>query len=241
MKHIGKILILSLFFYTIPLFSLSEPSGVTWNPLTGNFYVVGDEGIIYEVDHEGNEIRSAYIGSYDLEAVTYNSDRNSIFCLDEKRISLLELELEDFTPVNIFQIKFKRKKLDKYQQFESLAYVPSSDSCDGFFYFACSVEDKKNKSGLLFSVSLEELKPVKVVELPLWDISGLSYFDNSLYMVSDDEDVIANYSFSTERLIVKDLRGEHQEGVVYTSEGDLFFMEETGSLEKLPVDLFSTD
>ncbi len=241
MKYIGKFLILNLFFYAFPLFSLAEPSGITWNPLTGSFYVVGDEGIIYEVDHDGKEIRSAYIGPYDLEAVTYNSDRNSIFCLDEERISLLELELEDFTPVNIFQIKFKRKKLDKYTQFESLTYVPSSDSYNGFFYFACSVEGKKNESGLLFSISLEDLKPVKVKEILLWDISGLSYFNNSIYMVSDDEDLIANYSFSTERLIVRDLPGEHQEGVVYTSEGDLFFLDETGSLEKLPGDLFLND
>lgn len=211
------------------LSALSEPSGITWSESTGNYYIVGDEGFLYVLDRSFNVINSVYLGAYDLEAISYNPRTETLFCLVETDLTLLEVDMHSLRIINTFNLELERTKNRNYQQFESLVFVPSADGEGGLFYIGASVEKKNKQFGILFSVSLDELKLIPLVDLPLWDISGLCYFGDNLYMVSDDRDVVASFSLTDESFEHRSVVGDHQEGIFSFGNKGLIILDENGS------------
>lgn len=218
----------TLFFSCFFLYSQSETSGITWSKDTQSYFTVGDEGFIYEMDMNLTLTRTAYIGSFDLEGITYNQDKKTLFCLDEKRRTILEVDPLGLSIINIYPLELKKDKGRSYSQFESLVYIPGSDDEKGHFYIAASVQKKKKDFGILFSFTLEDLELFPIADLPLWDISGLTYDDEYFYMISDTEDLIARFSPATGLYESIPIDGNHQEGVVLTSDNQLLILDESG-------------
>lgn len=223
LKQITLFSIFLSLFTVQNLFSISEASGITVNSFTGLYYVVGDEGYIYELNQHMEVLRTVHIGSFDLEAISFDPVRKTLFCLNEKDLSLIEIDLQSMDILNSFQLDLEKIKGRKYSQFESLVIV------DGIFYFAVSTKEKKKYFGSLFSFDLEHLQLSHLRDLPLWDISGLTYGNGSFYIISDHLDKIGRFSLDSEELTLNNLPGEHQEGIVFTEKNTLYIFNENGT------------
>ena len=215
------------------LYAFSEASGITWDNSSESYFVVGDEGCIYELDRDLNVLRNLVIGSFDLEAIAFVEEKNRLYCLDERNISLIELNPETLMILNIYPLKLEKEKKRDYSQFESLVYI------DQTFYLSASTKTKKKHYGTLFSVTLEnsEMEPLR--DLPLWDISGMTYKDGIFYFISDDEDLVARYRLSDDSFETLDIQGTHQEGIVITENSELLIIDEDGSTRYIPLSDFS--
>lgn len=216
------------------LHALSEASGITWNRDTESYFVVGDEGHVYELDRELRILRSVLIGPFDLEAITYDYDRNRLICLDESTLSLIELDQETFVILNIYPLILEREKKREYRQFESLVYS------DQTFYIAASTTEKKEKFGTLFFVTLGKLILEPLEDIPLWDISGMSITDGIFFFISDDKDILARYSPNEDTFETLVIPGNHQEGLILTEKSELLIIDEDGSSSRVPLSEFSS-
>lgn len=216
------------------LYALSEASGITWNSVSESYFVVGDEGNIYELDRDLNVLRNIVIGSFDLEAITFVEDRNRLYCLDESNLSLLELNPQTLLVLNIYPLRLENEKKRDYSQFESLVYV------DQTFYLSASTKTKKKQFGTLFSATLENGIMERIEDIPLWDISGMTFNDGIFYFLSDHEDVVARYSIRDDSFETLDIPGNHQEGLVFTENSGLLIIDEDGSTRHVLLIDFST-
>ena len=215
------------------LFSFSEPSGITINRETGFYYVIGDEGHIYEMDENLNILRTVFLGSFDLEAIAFDHVRKTLFCLNERDLSLIEIDPQSFNILKFYPLELEKVKKRKFSQFESLTIV------DGLFYLATSTTKKKKQFGSLFSYNLENNEMIYLIDLPMWDISGLSYGNGYFYLISDDEDKIARYSIESDDFTSINLPGDHQEGIVFTPDNTLRIYDEDGTTFEITIDLFN--
>lgn len=222
-----------LIFSVSSLSAFTEVSGITWIESLNCFFSVGDEGDVYELDAELSIKRSRWIGSYDLEAITYNSLSNTLFCLNEKNLSLIELDLYNLSIINIFPLVLPKEKGRNFYQFESLVFV------DGLFYLAASVEEKDEEFGTLFTVIPDNPELVPVGDIPLLDISGLTSLDDYLIMISDKENIIARYSLSSTTFDSRSLDGDHQEGVCIAADKKIIVFDENGEYQSLYADIFN--
>ncbi len=214
--------------HQINLEGVSEPSGITHNPKTDLLYIVGDEGDIYECDKDGNVLRSEILGALDLEGITYNIDNNRLYCLEEKSPSLLEVDIEKLQIVNTYKLKGLVNK--DLKQFESLTYSPVNQIGSGQFFMGSSV--KSTKSGLITSFIINNSNIIKVdtYAIPLWDVAGLSYVDNRLFMVSDNKDKLATIDLSNSSFTAISIAGENQEGVTTFNHDKILVLDETNRI-----------
>lgn len=58
-----------------------EPSDICRNPLNNNFFVVSDDGILFEVDIDGIPVREAAFRGFDFEAVY--ADESHVYLVEE--------------------------------------------------------------------------------------------------------------------------------------------------------------
>lgn len=204
--------------------SVSEPSGITYNPNNNMLYIVGDEGFLYEADLEGEIVRKVFLGKFDLEGITYNSDTNTLFCLNEKKIEIIEINLQSLKISR--KISLRKELKSGKRQFESLTYKPSTVSTKGTFFIASSL--KSGKGGVIncFYIKKSKIELNNEYEIPLLDIAGLSYYNNQLYMVSDDEDSFAVLDLTTNNFNKRKIQGEHQEGIVVIDENTKLILDE---------------
>jgi uncharacterized protein YjiK len=211
---------------------------MTWNEDSLSYYLVGDEGFLYEMDEDLILLNTVYLGDFDLEGITYNRDRKSLFCLDERTFTLIEVNPLSFSILKTYSPDLPRKKGKSYSQYESLIFIPQSEQGGGLFYIGCSVRTKKKKYGELYSFSLDKLELESVAHVPLWDISGMTYDEDYLYMISDEEDVIARYDRETEDYESEHIEGQHQEGLVFSRNHELIVVDESGAFYHLDNDIF---
>lgn len=236
-----KILLVTLLLFTfttygvnlshkreIILNSVAEPSGITYNPQTELIYIVGDEGYIYECNSSGEVLRSQYLGSFDLEGITYNIDNNNLYCLEEKSPRLLEVDIKTLSIITIFSLKSIVKRGTK--QFESITYSPKDQIHPGQFFIGSSI--KSSKSGLITSLVLKNKNVYKANEykLPLWDIAGLSYSNNTLLMVSDNKDILATLNLTSSEYKAYDISGSNQEGIATLGDSKILILDEVNKI-----------
>jgi len=158
-----------------------------------------------------------------------------ISCIVSRSLSLLELDPSTLTINNIFSLRLEREKGIQYRQFESLVFV------DGVFYLAASTIKKKKEQGTLFTVQLDELLLIPVADVPLWDISGLSFHNDYFYLISDDKDKLARYSLGENTFTKLKLSGNHQEGIASTSDSRLIVVSEDGTIDIYSTEIFTGD
>ena len=75
---------------------ITEPSGLSFGPDGTSLFIVSDNtNKVYETDFEGNVLNElAYEGS-DLEGVTYNTDKQTVAVVEERKRQLVLLDYPD--------------------------------------------------------------------------------------------------------------------------------------------------
>jgi uncharacterized protein YjiK len=83
---------------------LSEPSGIVYNSVNNSFFVVSDTLTkIFEIDMDGNLLRSIQVNANDLEGITLGTNLDTIYVVEESD-NLVTSFLLDGTKINSFSV-----------------------------------------------------------------------------------------------------------------------------------------
>lgn len=154
--------------------AVPEPSDICLS--TAGFYIVSDDGMLFETDSSGNILRSSDFGAFDLEAVC--SGPNGIWVLDERtrfasRVSPLTLK-----PLQTVEVPYSG---GRNKGFESLAWNPTRGT-----YLAIT---EKNPVWIFELDTAFRVVNRQRLQGPS-DVSGLAWKDNRLFLLSDEDHAV---------------------------------------------------
>ena len=189
---LGLVLILSsqyLFAKEKVIAKVPEASGIVYSQISNTFFVVNDEGSIYELTKEGHLLRKKKLGNYDLEGISIDVKKDLLFLAVEGKDSILvlsrpTLEIKKEIPI---KRKYKGKKILKKSGdgIEGLAFY------DGYIYAANQSKKRypKEDSSVIviskFDYEANKLKINSIIPMKITDISGLTFYKDELYILSD--------------------------------------------------------
>ncbi len=188
--------------------AIPEPSDICYNPKTDTFFIVSDNGILFETDHDQKIIRKVAEKDADFEAVY--ADGQFIYAVDE-------------THRNIYRYDETLKRI-------GIANVPFAGGRNRG-YEATTFNKSKN-SFLLFTekdpITLFELdanfKITNQIDLSRLarDISGATYYNDFLWLLSDESMRLIKLNPATYEVLGQwSLPVINPEGIAFDKDGTL--------------------
>lgn len=217
---------------------IPEASGICFSKMSQTLFVANDEGKVFEISKEGKILRKKRLGKYDLEGVACDDAKGELLFAVEGKDNILVVGKKNLKIKN--NIKIKRvyhdkiilKKDRKSHGIEGIAIV-------GDFLYISNQSNKffpKKDPSLIIKVAKYAKKKVTILELlehGYKDVSGLTYHDKYLFMVSDSKNLLIKYSLEEKRVIgTAKLPKFAQEGVAFDDEGYIYFANDKGSVYK---------
>lgn len=229
----------SLFAKEKIIAKIPEASGISYSEKSNTLFVVNDEGSIYELSKKGKILREKKIGKYDLEGIVVDDINNVLLVADEKNDTILVLSKDNFK---------KQKKISIKRKFEGVKILKKgSDGIEGIALhnnkiYLSNQSDKlypKDDSSVIviidYDLKNKRQKIKNIINHGLTDISGLTFFDDILYMISDDNNVIVSYDIKKKKILRKDKLPKKfaQEGITFDNKGNLFIADDKGQILKI--------
>ncbi len=247
-----RIILLGVMFFIVigcegksnEIAKIPEASGICFSQKSKTLFVAHDEGKVFEIDKNGKILRERRLGKYDLEGVACDDIKGELLFAVEGKDNILvvgqkNLKIRNYINIKrVYHDKMILKKDRKNKGLEGIAIVGDalflSNQSDVFL-------PKKNPS-LLIKVEKSNKKKVtisKLFEHGHKDISGLTYHDKYLYMVSDTEDLLLKYSLDEKKVVfTAKLPAFAQEGVAFDDEGYIYFADDNGAVLKYKKEKF---
>jgi uncharacterized protein YjiK len=239
---LGIILIMSiqnLFAKEKVIAKIPEASGIGYSSKSNSLFVVNDEGTVYELSKKGKILREKKIGKYDFEGIVVDDEKNLLLIALEGDDDILVLKKENFEKQA--QISIKRK----YAGVNILK--KGGDGIEGIALYKNKiyVSNQSNKkypkadSSVIvvidYNLSKKKVKIEKVINHKLTDISGLTFYKDILYMISDNNNFIVSYDLKKKKILKKDKLPKKfaQEGITFDNKGNLFIADDNGQILKI--------
>ena len=218
---------------------IPEASGITYSAKSNSLFVVNDEGTIYELSKKGKILREKKIGKYDFEGIVADDKNDVLLVANEKDDTVLVLSKNDFKKLH--KISIKRK-------FEGVKVLKKgSDGIEGLALFKnklyLSNQSNKlypeNDSSVIviidYDLKKKKQKIKNIINHGLTDISGLTFVDDILYMISDNNNFIVSYDINKKKILRKDKLPKKfaQEGITFDNKGNLFIADDKGQILKI--------
>lgn len=182
---------------------IKEPSGITF--FNNHLYIVSDNnGAIYKTNLKGEIIKKIKTDFNDLEGITVNTKKPSLFIVSESKRLLIEL---DFNGEKIKKLKIKGKQHESKHGLEGICYDATKD----MLYL---VNEKSPKKLLLVSKKGNIKNSFKLDFTK--DISGIcidTETDN-LWIVSDESQKIVELTSKGKLLNSYNIPVDKPEGIV---------------------------
>lgn len=208
--------------------NIPEASGVSYCNNSDTLVVANDEGWYYEIDRDGAILHKDRLKKYDLEGV-YCEDKRFVFAVEDKGILILNRKTNKQKLIKI-DPNYHNKKLkivDKKRGLEGITKI-------GDRYYLCK-QAKKSKKSFIIGVKLShsDAKIVDLIRPKIADISGLTYRNRILYMVSDKKDLLVEYDLKKNKIIKKiKLIKIAQEGIAFDGKGFVYISDDDGAVFK---------
>ncbi len=229
----------------------NEPSGLTFHPVRGTLFLVGDEGDIAELSREGEILHQRVLrAGADLEGVTCVPASGLLYVAVEGEEKILEVDPETLDITREFALPRSVGDFELFkpggQGIEAICFVPDPRNAHGGAFFVA------NQS---FTLEPGEEKSVIVeVELPLaahnadapirivnWfypnviDISALWYDASTAHLlaVSDTNNVLIKFTLRGSPVRTYTISGRDQEGLCIDDEGMMYIAQDSGGLVKI--------
>lgn len=218
---------------------IPEASGISYSEKSNTLFVVNDEGSIYELSKKGKILREKKIGKYDLEGIVVDDINNVLLVANEKNDTILVLSKDNFK---------KQKKISIKRKFEGVKILKKgSDGIEGIALhnnkiYLSNQSDKlypKDDSSVIviidYDLKNKRQKIKNIINHGLTDISGLTFFDDILYMISDNNNLIVSYDIKKKKILRKDKLPKKfaQEGITFDNKGNLFIADDKGQILKI--------
>ncbi len=207
---------------------IPEASGISYCKNSGTLVVANDEGWYYEIDTNGKILNKDRVRKYDLEGV-YCEDDRFVFAVEDRGLLIVNRKTTKKKLIEI-DTTYRNKKLDIFSKKSGLEGITKI----GEIYYLAK-QAKKKKDSLIVAVKLNRnrAKIVGVLKPKIADISGLTYHNNILYMVSDKKDLLIKYNIKKDKLIEKiKLPKTAQEGVAFDDKGFIYIADDDGAVLK---------
>lgn len=217
--------------------SIKEASGICYVAETDTLFVVGDNGFVYEIDKNGlrlNEKDLRWTDNNDFEGIAYDDQRDLLYIALEgvDNILVLDRDLNYLREINIKrQDDSGRDILAKGDEgLEGITVY------DGAVYLSNQSFDKLPKSDpsvliKLDSVDSDKASIEEVIDTGYENISGMTFHNDILYLVSDTGNLLIKYDIINYKVIddqpIKEINkvlvDVSLEGVAFDNNGYIYF------------------
>ncbi len=237
-------LFITLFFISLSLYAKSiakipEASGICYIQETNKLIVVNDEGWIYRLSTTGTIINKKYLGNYDLEGVTYDKKNNILLLAVEGENSILLVRKNDFSIIKEVKIKKKYKGIQILEK--SKNGIEAITMIGDTIYLAKQSKIKHSNDYVIFKINHLKNKKAKIQAIyrhSFKDISGLCFYENFLYMLSDKKNLLIKYDLKSNKAIqIVKLPKSAQEGLCFDAT-HLYIADDNGNVLKYERNLF---
>ena len=226
-------------------FGVKEPSGVTFSPVLGHLFVVGDDGTLAELDGGGRNVRTFAVESQ-LEDVAFHPPSGGLLTVSEQRGELILVDPANGRARGRWKINTPAllgvTPVEVNQGFEGLAFRPDPARPGGGLVYLSHQRNPSMVVALAFDpASTAPLDGAAVVSR--WNLAEYEDLTAVQYIPSIDRVVVI--ADSKDRLLVLGadgnveaeipIPGEQQEGLAFDGSGTLWIADDKDkSLLKVP-------
>ena len=205
--------------HTIPRLSIvkkintrvAEPSDFIFTNDEQGYYMVSDQGYLFQTDLQGRVLRQAAHAGVDFESLCM--DAQWIYVCDERTRRVLAYDKQD---------------LHFHHQVEVPCGGASNEGYEGFTYNSkqhCFLLGKEKNPVMLVEFNTD-LHKGKEIPLPgISDLSSLTYFHDHLYVLSDEDQQVFKLDPETYSVLESwKIPITNPEGICFDAQGHLFIL-----------------
>ncbi len=233
------LLSLSFLFAKIEVIAkIPEASGICYSTKSNTLFIVNDEGTIYEITKKGKVLRSEKIGDYDFEGITIDDKKSLLLIAIEGKDSILVLKQKNFKIKKILPIKRKYKKIKLLKKsgdgIEAIALYKNKIYVANQSNKKYPKEDSSIIAILDYKLNKKKLKIKDIIDPKYTDISGMTFYKNRLFMISDKNNLIIEYDIQNKKVLGKRKLSKKfaQEGITFDNKGILYIADDKGKVLK---------
>ena len=189
--------------------AIPEPSDICYNAHSDTFFVVSDDGILFETDQDGKIIRSVVESDADFEAVF--ADETNVYAVNERH-----RKVEVFNSISLQKIKTITVPFGggRNRGYEALTFNKSKNS------FVLIVE-KDPITLFELDVNFVVTNQIDLSKIAR-DIAAASYYNNFLWLLSDEDRTVFKLNPNTYEVLGKwELPLINPEGLAFDKNGNL--------------------
>jgi len=227
---------------------IKDPSGICLHPQRKTFFIVSDEGIVFEVKLDGTPVSSVNVPG-DLEDITVDPSSGLLYIIVEGDDVILEFDPDKKEVLRRFPVNrtfqgdpnFLQKQVDKYDNgIESLHFVPDPKHSEGGTFYAGNQEDPACIMELFVPLRSSqakeaEAKILRVLPFKIRDPGAMFYDPKTklLNVVSDADNILAEITLDGKLVKQYAFPGNDQEGLWIDDEHFIYIVQDAGGILKL--------
>jgi uncharacterized protein YjiK len=191
--------------------AIPEPSDICLNSKGTGFYIVSDNGFLYETDLKGSILRRADFNGYDFEAVW--CDSNHLVVVDERTRFFHSFSTDSLKLIRTAEVNYAG---GRNKGFESLTF-------NSFRNVRVAFTEKNPVWAFELDADFSVKNRVQIKGFS--DVSAATYFKGKLFLLSDEDHAVFRLNPGTYAIEKKfDLPVLNPEGLAFGPEGQLFVL-----------------
>jgi len=228
--------------------NIIDPSGICFHPQRKTFFIVSDEGVVFEVKIDGTPVFRQKVPG-DLEDVTVDPSTGLLYMIIEGDDVILEFDPDKKEVTRRFPVNrsykgnpnFLQKQTDKYDNgIEALVFVPNPGHPEGGTFYAGNQEDPACIMELYAPIRTSRAKEaeariLRVLPFRMRD-PGAIYYDPKmrlLNVVSDADNLFLQITLDGKLVKEYAFPGNDQEGIAWDDQGYIYICQDSGGILRL--------
>ena len=225
---------------------LSESSGICYSSGSDTLFIACDNGFIHQMSKNGDILNTkdfSDLKNHDFEGISYDAISDFLFVAIEgsDNVLVLDRDLKTQKTINVEREDALGRVILEKDDENGLEGIAIDQR--GEIYLANQSFNRlpSNDPSVIIQIDLLSAEIKEVIDLEYLNISGLSFYQEYLYMVSDTNNLLIKYDISNSTVIsstkVKsfssDLINASIEGVAFDNEENIYFTDdESGAVFK---------
>jgi uncharacterized protein YjiK len=204
---------------------IPEASGICLVESSNTFFVVSDEWKISEISNKWKILREKKIWKYDFEWIVCDEKNKKLYLLIEETWNLLSIFIDDLKVDKLITLDISNKEREKY--FDSKSWAEWVAIIWDTIFISTQKKDK-NLLEFSFSKSRQKLKLEKIYDIKSHDLSGMTFYNKSLYILSDEKNEIYVYDINKEKIKETiQLEKWDWEGIIFDKKWQLYLADDS--------------
>lgn len=191
--------------------NIPEPSDITYASTTNTFFIVSDQGLLYETDSTGKILKKSAYKGLDFEGVY--ADSANVYVSEEMTRDIIQFDIHTLQKTGVRQLHYFG---GRNKGFESITYNQAKNK------FVVVSEKDPSK---IFELDNNFLVTNKELIKKVADISSATYHNNLLWLLSDEDHTILVLDPKTYAVVKQyKLNILNPEGICFNAKGELMII-----------------